>query len=349
MKNPIGRRDFIKGGASAIASASVLAQSHLGLAGGKPPQKSKVVQVTHPKVVTEARKIDSAAVQKMLSEGMTGLIKSKAPWSVLFKPGERVGIKINTLGRPLIVTHHELVLAVASALKDAGINENNIIVWDRFESHMRDAKYVMNKTKTGIQYLASETGQDKAYDVGNAYASSRDNGDRREEKFGDKSPISKIFLEKCDKVINLAVLKDHGLSGVTLCLKNIAFGITGNNARFHGSDHIDPFIADVCALDQVRKKVVLHMIDGLEGCFDGGPLPRDQSVLFQPRTLWLGLDPVALDVVGRAEIEAERRKKGLPPLKAVRRPGTHIELAGKRGLGNAKMKKIKVEKIALKA
>jgi len=174
-----------------------------------------------------------------------------------------------------------------------------------------------------------------------------------ERQGGTASRFSKIFTQECDKVINMALLKDHGLSGVTLTLKNLAFGLCDNNNRFHRADHIGRFIADFCAEPLVREKVVLHMIDGLEGCYDKGPVPETRRVMFTPRKLWLGLDPVALDALGFRVIEEERARRGLPPLAEspsyyeVPRPVDHIMLAAKNGLGTEDLDKIEVEKLNL--
>jgi uncharacterized protein (DUF362 family) len=171
------------------------------------------------------------------------------------------------------------------------------------------------------------------------YDSKRDSADGR--KGGSSaSRLSAIFTKECDKIVNLAILKDHGLAGVTLTLKNLAFGLCDNNRRFHGREEIGPFIADFCARPDVRNKVVLHMIDGIEGCFDGGPAPSTDDQLFQPRTLWVSTDPVALDRLGADLIEERRAQAKLPSLAAAGREPRHIRLAAKRGIGTDDPKRI---------
>ena len=89
------------------------------------------------------------------------------------------------------------------------------------------------------------------------------------------------------------------------------------------------------------------MIDGLEACFDMGPVPRNPKALFSPQTLWLGTDPVALDAVGFQVIDAGRKESGIPVLAESGRPIDHIELAGKKGVGTSDLNRIKVDKINL--
>jgi uncharacterized protein (DUF362 family) len=145
----------------------------------------------------------------------------------------------------------------------------------------------------------------------------------------------------------MPILKDHGLCGVTLSLKNIAYGLCENNARFHGPEYIGPFIADFCSLPEVRKKVVLHILDGLEACYERGPRPRNLRSLFSPRTIWLSSDPVALDAVGLRAIQTERKSRAHRALEEEGRPIDHIDLASKKGVGVSDLDRIKLEKIEL--
>jgi uncharacterized protein (DUF362 family) len=345
MKREIKRREFIKRGSQAICTAGLVLHSGASF-GQEKKKKSGVVEVSHSKAVPDNRKIDQAIVRDMLKAGMKALADSDKPWSKYVKSTDRVGLKINCLGRPVLVTHHELVQAMIEDLKEFGVKDSNIIVWDRFESHMKDGKYEIKTSEDGVKCYASDTGAAR-YDLKTEYSSEADLPDRREGQYGTKSPFSKIFLEDCDKIINLAVLKDHGLAGVTLSLKNLAYGITTNNSRFHGPNHIGPFIADICARTEVRQKVVLHVIDGLVGCYENGPVPRNAGVLFSPKALWLSRDPVALDVIGSRIIEAERKRKGLLSLEETGRPPDHIQLAAERGVGVIEIDQIDLKRIAL--
>lgn len=347
MSKKINRREFIKKGSSAALGAGLAIKSGLSL-DKKALEKSKVVQVMHPEAVSDSRKVNETIVREMLQQGMKALTGSQRPWAQFIKPGDRIGLKINTLGRPLLFTHRELIQAVTEELMDYGVKENNITVWDRWEPHMRGSKFNFNTSGVGVRCYGTETFEKDLdrLDPGVVYESEYDDPGRREDD-GTISRFSKIFTQACDKIINMAILKDHGYAGVTLCLKNLAFGLCNNNERFHGPEHIGPFISDICALPLVKKKVILHMIDGLEACYDGGPVPRNPKVFFTPKTIWLGTDPVALDAIGFRVIEAKREEKGLPSLKQTGRPIDHIELAAKKGVGTDNLNRIKLEKINL--
>jgi len=348
MSKKMDRREFMKKSSAAVFGTGLALKSGIKL-GANTPQESRIVEVIHPQAVVAERKVDASIVKRMLQEGMKVFTGSRQPWENFIKPSDVVGLKINTLGRPLLFTHHELIRAVSEELIAFGVRENNIIVWDRWKNHMRDCHFEFNTTDRGIRCYATQarSGEEDLNDYEKVFKSDFDNPKQREDG-RTESYFSEIFTQHCDKIINMAILKDHGLAGVTLCLKNLAYGLCNNNRRFHGSKHIGTFISDFCAIPQVREKVILHMIDGLEACYDQGPCPRNPKVIYSQNTLWIGTDPVALDTIGLNVINAKRRKEGLPSLEETRRPADHIELAAKKGLGVNDFTRIKVLKKLMK-
>lgn len=349
MAKRMNRREFIVKGSSAVLGAGLAANA--GSAFGKPVaagETSRVIEVAHPGAVLADRVVDPAIARKMLRRGMETLTGSSNPWGKFLSPSDRVGLKINTLGRPLLYTHHELIAAMVAELEDFGVKKNSIIVWDRFETQMRDCKFEFNTSAGGVCVYGTDALDEnvRRYDPDVAYVSDFDNPDQRQNG-STASRLSSVFTRDCDKIINMAILKDHGMSGVTLTLKNLAYGLCDNNRRFHGPKHIGPFIADFCARPDVRKKAVLHLIDGLEACYDLGPAPKNPKVIYTADTLWLGTDPVALDAVGRAAIDAKRKQEGLVPIRETGRAWDHIELAAQKGAGTADLDRIRVERLDL--
>jgi uncharacterized protein (DUF362 family) len=144
-------------------------------------------------------------------------------------------------------------------------------------------------------------------------------------------------------MINLPVLKNHVLAGVTLSLKNLAFGVLNNNGRLH-INQCDPFIAEACAMPEVKGKLRLNILDAIEACFDGGPVPRTANQKWRPEMLYVATDMVALDFVAAQVIDAKRREKGLFP---AMRMATHIATAAKMKLGTDAQEEIKVENVTV--
>lgn len=347
MNEKLNRRDFLKKGSTAAIGAGLAMTS--GFPSSAPQtDAARIIEVKHSKVLEDERLINVDIAREMLRAGMKSLTNSDNPWAHFIKPDEKIGLKINTLGRPILFTHHGLLQALSDELEEYGVKKDHIIIWDRFERHMENCNFELTR-KTGkvkcYGTIASGKDQD-LIDKDVFFESDFDNPKKREES-GIRSNFSKIFTQHCDKIINLPVLKDHRLSGVTLSLKNVAYGVCENNSRFHGEAHIGPFIAGVCALPQVRRKVVLHILDGLEACYDQGPRPRQLRALFSPQSLWFSTDPVALDAVGFSLIDRERKFRALPSLEEEGRPIDHIALAAKKGLGVSDLNRIKVEKIKM--
>ena len=75
------------------------------------------------------------------------------------------------------------------------------------------------------------------------------------------SLVSNTLAQTCDAVINLPVLKDHGIVGVTMALKNL-FGAIHNPNKYH-IDAGDPYVADVNMLPPIRQKVRLTICDAI--------------------------------------------------------------------------------------
>ena len=347
MSKKISRREFVEKSAKTVAAGALLISGAANAA--KAPPKSKVIEVTAARAVRSGRKIDSGKVRQMVKEGMAALTGEKEPFKKLFSSKDKVGLKINCLGRPRIYTHHELINAFAEELKAAGVKPENIIVWDRFEEHMKDCGFKMKPKGPGVLVRATESyrGDNDCLDDTDPYVCEKDRPSGRQDDGSTASRFSRIFRKDCNKHINLAILKDHGLAGVTLCLKNIAYGVCDNNRRFHGRELINPFISDFCAKKGVMDRFTLHVIDGLEGCYDDGPCPGGEDTIFAHNTIWFSKDPVALDALGTAVIEARRKKEGLRSLKKSGRHPRHIEMSARLGLGNSDPARMKIERIKL--
>lgn len=351
MSKKISRREFVEKSAktavcgpifSRVAAGALLASGAAGVVkAGKAAPKSQVVEVT-ASAVSKGRKVDAKKARQMVVRGMQALTGVDDPFKKLFSPKDVVGLKINCLGRPRIYTHKEVINAFAAELQAAGVKAENVIVWDRFAGHMTDCDFVMNEDGPGVRYREGEAVPDEK----KTYITTKDSMMRRSGG-SPASRLSKIFTQDCNKQVNLAILKDHGLAGVTLCLKNIAYGICDNNRRFHSRGDIGPFISDFCSQKGIMDKFTLHVIDGLEGCYDDGPCPGDEDMIFTHNTIWFSNDPVALDTLGHAAIEAQRKKKGLKSLKKSGRHPDHIEMSAKLGLGTSDPSRMDIEKIAL--
>jgi uncharacterized protein (DUF362 family) len=78
-----------------------------------------------------------------------------------------------------------------------------------------------------------------------------------------------VLTTQVDGVLNLPILKQHMLAGMTGALKN-NFGCIHNPNKMH-LDNCDPYIAEVNAVPAIRDKQRLVIMDALRPVVDNGP------------------------------------------------------------------------------
>ncbi len=323
----------------------------------------KVIQVSNNNSVVENKIIYTAAYD-MVAKGMlslTGKSSLKDAWKMFVNEKDRIGLKVNPIGGPTLTTSIEVTQAIIKQLEEAGIPGSNILIWDRREKDLKDAGFT-KENFLGIQIIGTEYPDEKGsmYDAnGKLYSEQRIDKDWYywadcEEKYdtetipymindGKYSYFSKIVTQMVDKIINVPVLKNAG-SSITLCMKNLAFGAISNTGRLHKQLWMET-CAEVCAFPPLRDKVVLNIVDGLKGCFNGGPAANPQFFT-NYKTILVGTDPVAVDRIGyeivlKKRIEEKLQKEDVP------RYRNFMDLAENLHLGVADLTKIQLQKIEL--
>ncbi|MGA2149876.1 MAG: DUF362 domain-containing protein [Bryobacteraceae bacterium] len=282
------------------------------LAGAFGAEKSRVAIARDPALGAAGRSPDSSRVLKLLDRAMQSFYGCDSPldaWKKVARPGEVVGLKVNCLSGRGASTNPVLVEAIAERLEQAGIPQKDIVIWDRLNSDLESAGYRVASRKDRIRCVGNDTaGYDTELTV-----------------FGSAgSLLSNTLAKTCDAVINLPVLKDHGIAGVTLALKNL-FGAIHNPNKYH-SNAGDPYVADVNMFAAIRQKVRLTICDGITAQYEGGPS-------YMPQWSWpynglmVAKDPVALDYTGWQIIERKRAEKGMKPLRELRREPLYIATA----------------------
>lgn len=85
-------------------------------------------------------------------------------------PDDVVGIKITTMGGPLLSTHRPLVQAICDGLQAAGLSPSHIIIWDKYADDMRRSGYApMSSDDTHVRIAAVFPGT--GYDPNAVYKS----------------------------------------------------------------------------------------------------------------------------------------------------------------------------------
>ncbi|HAK93811.1 MAG TPA: hypothetical protein DCM87_02060 [Planctomycetes bacterium] len=248
---------------------------------------------------------------------------ARAFWSRLLKPGEKIGLKVNCLAGARLSTTPELVRAVVASLGEAGIPSGDIVVWERTARELKAAGL------TARTAGARCAGTDEAGGYETAIATSGEVG----------SCLSRILTRDIAVLINIGVLKDHDLAGVSIGMKNL-YGVLHNPNKYHDNT-CDPYVADAANLPVVRAKLRLTIADGTLAQCHGGPA-------FSPAHAWeyngilAGTDPVAVDRVGCEIIERRRKARGLPSLAEAARWPKWLATAAAYGLGEADLARVKV-------
>lgn len=333
-KNIRTRREFIRD--SAIAGVGLFASGNLvlhELAKAEPgiSSKSRVVICRNEKVFSSPGTLDFPVLQRMVNQSimrLTGAPSPKDAWRQFFSPRDIIGIKVNVLAGKMMSTHPELATAIAYNLRDAGIPANNIIIFDRQNYELQNAGYELNFGRTGIRCYGTDTsgiGYEPEPRVYNSVGSC----------------FSRLVTEQCTALINVPVLKDHGIVGISGAMKNL-YGVVHNPNKYH--DNLgDPYIADLSSIPVVRDKMRLIISDGLIAQCHGGPAYKSQWAYYYNGII-MGTDPVAHDYISWQIIEQKRKEKGLPTLKAQEREPSWIATAAEkeRKLGTNEPSKIEV-------
>jgi len=320
MKNGTfqSRREFLR--ECAIGALAVGAGKYAFVADSKvnPPSvtgaKSKVVIARDPALYANSSNPDEARVQKLLDEAMQTFFQTSdpvSPWKKIVRPGEVVGLKINTIAGPGLSTHPVFVAAICERLQQSGVKAGNIIVWDRTNDELDRVGYRLSNDPNHIRYTGTDAkgiGYDETVFTAGAI----------------QTRLSNLLTRACDCMINLPILKHHVGSGVTLSLKNM-YGVNDNPSKFH-ANNCCPGIADLNLLSPIRNKFRFVVADAMTGCFAGGPGYKPQYA-WKYNGIMVASDPVAIDHTAWQIIEKKRAEMGVNTLAQAGTPPKYIAVA----------------------
>jgi hypothetical protein len=334
------------------------------------PHPGRVVRVRSEKSVdVETSAADDAVVREMMARGMcalTGKATALEAWKEFVAPADVVGIKVNCGGHPWCVSAYEIVAEIVRQLGAAGVPPTQVYIYERFQNQLDEVNYAPH-LPAGVTIVAAETANRRADNRGydpTTYVEA--------DLFGEedtRSNMMRLVSQKLTKIINVPNMKDHGATGATGCLKNIAYGSFSNVARTHynGKSHTYSFVGTLASVEPLRSRTVLQIMDGLRGVWHGGPFARTRKYVFYPKQILFGTDPVAIDRLLLDIIDDERKRRGAisiydrnpaslkvddgrardadPNVNIIIREPGHVEFAGSLGLGVSDKAKIKIEDI----
>lgn len=290
------RRNFIKTGAISIG-ALTLAQD-LSLFGSPDSKMSIVKYGSSPTdaagIAREAEELTRAAVEalggmeRFVSKGETVCVKPNIAW--------------NRTPEMAATTNPNAVAEVVKMCREAGASK--VIVLDN-TCHKAEQCY----PKSGIQEAASKAGAEVILPSRRSFRNTRLNGAQVIKEW-------ELFTDilEADKLINMPIAKHHGLSKLTLSMKNLMGCCGGNRNRFH--QNLGGVLTDLAQF----FKPDLVIMDAIRIMTANGPIGGNLADVARRDTMIAGVDQVAIDSFGATLFEidpmeisyiAEGEKRGL--------------------------------------
>ncbi len=367
---PLARRLQVPPGRPALrVVSSYAAAATPGMPGRYP---GRIVRVKSDRSVdTTTGAANDAVVREMMAQGMrtlTGAATTPDAWRRFFEPADVVGIKVNCGGYPYCVSAYEIVAEAVRQLTGIGVPVSQIYVYERFQNQMDEVNYAPHLPE-GVKIVAAERANRNVDNSGYDPATYLE-----ADLFGEedtRSNMMRLVSQRMTKIINIPNMKDHGATGVTGCLKNIAYGSFSNVARTHsrGISHTYSVVGTLATIEPLRSRTVLQLMDGLRGVWHGGPFARTTRYVFYPRQIMVGTDPVAIDRLLLDIIEEQRRAQGVisiwdrsprslkvddtrardadPNVNIIIREPGHVEYASTLGLGVYDLTKIAIQDVTV--
>jgi len=289
--NPLDRRRFMKFlsliGTTSLAKPGKVFSSFSNLS------KSRVV-VVEDESATSGNSINESAVQIMMDAGiknLTGQSNVGEAWKSIMPNLDATGviaIKVNCRSSAL-PTHPEVTNAVVEGLlqmKFDGVTfpENNIHIYDNFKAYFTESGYTLNTSSKGVRCYTTTSYSSQSYSVN-----------------GSPQRICTLVKDTADYLINIGVLKNHSsMAGATLCMKN-HFGTCERPRNMH-INYGDPYIPALNAIEPIKSKQCISILDALYGAAEGGPYG---GPTFIANKILLSQDIVAVDYLGREMLEEQ--------------------------------------------
>lgn len=306
-----------------LGQAPELQASGLDLAHPDSLDRARVVVVENPRSVV-AFSVVADEVEAMMRQGIVQLTGKETPasaWLSLVSTQDVVGIKVFSAPGGTSGTRPAVAAAVVKGLIAAGLAPKQIVIWDKHLADLRRAGYGQLAERHGIEIAGSA---DEGYDPNTFYETALLGnlvwGDfefgKKGFELGRRSYVSKLLTRRLTKIIHVTPLLNHNFAYVSGNLYSLAFGSVDNTLRFEAGPifQLGEAVPELYAVPEIGDRVVLSIVDGLICQYQGEERTRlhYSTMLGQLR---FSTDPVALDVLSIQELNRQRERAQILPVK----------------------------------
>jgi len=276
-----------------------------------PDALSRVVH-THHKGVWEGENLVPDVLGQMLDTSvtqLTGLSDVNEAWLALFKPEERIAIKVNTIAGSSDWTHAPLVMAVVEKLAAAGIPPEQVTIYDRGIGEMTSAGYTENRDGPGVRCYGTDYDYMEGFTV-----------------IDIPVRLSSILMNH-DALINMPILKQHGMAGISFSMKN-HYGTIDRPGNFHSGKYMSRGLAEINALEPIASRTRLIVGDLLTIVLGDSWNRRVKG-----DAIMLSFDPVAIDFMAQQVVTDVTIGLGGNPKSHLQRSDAWLASGAELGLG----------------
>ena len=246
---------------------------------------------TYPEGKLDWDVVDALVKQSAAAAGLP------SPWD-LFEASDRVGVIVDVASPPVPLV---LVDAVLDQLVRAGVAPERLIIFAAQETDLFAAGFSLRSDPGGVRCLGAQA-------------------------LGYRGGLSRIVLDMCDKLVSVAALRPHPRLGLAGALANYLQAL---DAPWRMRLLETPAeLGSLLTRRALAERMVLHFVDCLQPRY-ALPTADDPPPMWEYRGLLCGRQPLALDLVGRQILEAQRAAvRGAPwPLEP---PPDYLRVAAER-------------------
>ncbi len=315
------------------------------------PAHARVVRATDPQAV-KLQTPDVNRVRKMFNAALmeyAGIKDVGGAWKKIILPANFVGIKIYTPPGHVMSSRSAVVETIIDGLELAGIPRSHVILFDRYAPKMEAAGYPPGQRADGVTILPSvpNAGYDPKPEISVPIPGKLIWGDLEfdpnhtdeDNQISNKSHFTRVLTQQVDKVINVAVPTTDPALGLYGCQLNASLSLIDNFRRLQRPSYTrEDSLTELFSNPLIQKKFALHVLDSLIAQYAGGP-GFDPNYCWNPGTIYLSRDAVALDALALQQINLQRPRAELEPIKDQ---SAYIQAAADANLGIADPSKIDI-------